>query len=553
MVDAPNEALAGEVGVGEQVLEGVDGAGRHLRLLEVREPFRGRPRAQQLLGHGVELGDVLGAGGDGRVARVGAQLGPPGEREERLPVPVGVGQHAEVAVAAPERAPVRGEHPHVAERAVVGARGALPEVLDHDVRDHGLEHRDLDRLALPGALAMEQGREDRVGDEEPDRLVGDDGGRVAGRAAADPPHQVGDPAHALDEVVVGGPPGVGAAGPEAGGAAVHEVGARAAEVLVGEAEARDRPRPHAVHEGVGPGGEPEERAAGARALEVERHASLAAPEGEVDGGHAGAPGRPDLAQHVALGRLDLDDVRPHVAEDPGRIRPEHDGGEVEDPVSGEGSFRRAELRPRSGLTDAGHPALTPAVPPRRAAREPSPQAVGPFDSTALFRFPEPPVLRTGYPPLCSRPAIEPVVYRLKIGAATAMAGICLDAGPSRSCPGTEPREICGAPTAAARGRRRSPTAQDADGEASPVVSFIADSEVGEEPEQRVAAGAGARTCRAGGQSRTRARRRSGAWAGRRPRAPPRRAFPARQGVPGENPHRAHASGRLRAAMAAAVE
>lgn len=111
-----------------------------------------------------------------------------------------------------------------------------------------------------------------------------------------------------------------------------------------------------MHEGVGPGGEPQQRVARTGALEVEDHAPLAAPEGQVDGRHAGASGRPDLAQHVPFGRLDLDDVRPHVAENPGRVRPEHHGGEVEDPVSGEGSVHGAGRLSRSGALGATHPA-----------------------------------------------------------------------------------------------------------------------------------------------------------------------------------------------------
>ena len=187
-----------------------------------------------------------------------------------------------------------------------------------------------------------------LADEEPDGLVGDDGRRVAGRTAGDPSHQVGDPAHPLDEVVVGGAPRVGTAGPEPAGAAVHDVRAETPQLVVGKPEARDGPRPHAVHEGVGAGNEPHQRVSRPRALEVEDDAALAAPEGEVDGRHAGALPRSDLAQHVALGRLDLDDVRPHVAQDPSRIGAEHDGGEIDDPVSGEWSVHDVRVLAHSG-------------------------------------------------------------------------------------------------------------------------------------------------------------------------------------------------------------
>ena len=76
------------------------------------------------------------------------------------------------------------------------------------------------------------------------------------------------------------------------------------------------------------------------------------PEGEVNGRHAGALARADFAQHVPLGRLDLDDVRPQVAQNPGGIGTEDDRREVDDSVSGEWSVHVARLLPRSRLVGA---------------------------------------------------------------------------------------------------------------------------------------------------------------------------------------------------------
>src|SRR5690606_23799346 len=129
-----------------------------------------------------------------------------------------------------------------------------------------------------------QGAEDADRRHQPGRLVGDDGGDVA-RCAVRPRIEVGQPGGGLDQVVVGGPAGPGAAGAEAHGGAVDDAGRGRGDVGVPQPEALDRGRPDVVHEHVAVGGEAEQRLALLGPLEVAHHATLAPDDVEVHDAH----------------------------------------------------------------------------------------------------------------------------------------------------------------------------------------------------------------------------------------------------------------------------
>ena len=86
-----------------------------------------------------------------------------------------------------------------------------------------------------------------------------------------------------------------------------------------------------VDEDVGRVHQPPERLAGLLMLEVEADAALVAVADQEEGRHAGIAPRPGLARGVARGRLDLDDIGAHVAQQHGAVGAEQHGGEVEDP------------------------------------------------------------------------------------------------------------------------------------------------------------------------------------------------------------------------------
>jgi hypothetical protein len=65
-------------------------------------------------------------------------------------------------------------------------------------------------------------------------------------------------------------------------------------------------------------------------LEIKRDAALVAIDVEKHRPHAGMPARTDLADDVAFERLDFDDVRTHVAELQGRVRPHQHSRHIQD-------------------------------------------------------------------------------------------------------------------------------------------------------------------------------------------------------------------------------
>ena len=85
-------------------------------------------------------------------------------------------------------------------------------MIAEQIFDEHLEHRNFDRLAFAGALAMKKRRRDRVGEIEPDGAVGDRERHVARLAAPGIARDRGDAGQPLDQIVIGGLAGIAAAG-----------------------------------------------------------------------------------------------------------------------------------------------------------------------------------------------------------------------------------------------------------------------------------------------------------------------------------------------------
>ena len=147
---------------------------------------------------------------DGRLEKRGSseQLGAAGDAAERAPVLVEVRQDRDVAVLRGQRAALAREQAHVARGPLRRLERAAPQVLGHHERDHRLEHRDLDLLALAGALAVEERRVHRGHHRERRRLVRQDR-RHEARLAAAVGREHREPRGRLDRVVVGRPVAVG--------------------------------------------------------------------------------------------------------------------------------------------------------------------------------------------------------------------------------------------------------------------------------------------------------------------------------------------------------
>ena len=145
-----------------------------------------------------------------------------------------------------------------------------------------------------------------------------------------------DAGEALDDGVVGGTVAVAPGAAEAHEVADDEPRIAAAQAFRVEPEPAERRRPHIGDEHVGGGEQAVQRFAAFLALEVERQRPLVAVEvRELAGELAGVRLAAERAQEVAARRLDLDDVGAVVGEKERRGRPHHDGGEIDDPYSGE--------------------------------------------------------------------------------------------------------------------------------------------------------------------------------------------------------------------------
>ena len=263
--------------------------------------------------------------------RVVDQLGAVERGKDPPPLVVVDGQHADVAVLRRVGLAVLRQQADVADaRGQRRVECAAPEMLEVIEREDRLEHRHVHFLAEPGLLALVQRHADRRGEHVAAQLVDDDR-RVETRAVAvDLRHQRRDAALALDHVVVGGVVAVGPVLAIARAEPVDEARIALRQRFVVDAEALCRRGPHAVHEHVGRLDEAQQRVASRPGLQVERDAALVAVHVEVHGRHARVAPRTGLPVRVARGRLDLDHVGAHVAEDLRGDGAEHVDGDVDD-------------------------------------------------------------------------------------------------------------------------------------------------------------------------------------------------------------------------------
>ena len=233
---------------------------------------------------------------------------------------------------------MRRQHALIAHRPLGRLEHGAGQMLDQHEGGQALEHRYLDRLAAPGADLVHDGGQQRDGDMQPRRLVGQDRGHIGGlRGQPLPARQVGCPGHGLDDVVIGRLVGIGAVAAIAPGRAMDDLRIRPFQRLVIQTELGHRLRAHGVHEHIRRCGQPHQHVAGGGLLQVQHDAALVAVGVQIHCAHAGMAGRGGGAHHVALWRFDLDHVRPHVAQHLRGIGAEHDRGEIENAEAGEGA------------------------------------------------------------------------------------------------------------------------------------------------------------------------------------------------------------------------
>ena len=274
----------------------------------------------------------------------------------------------DVAILRRIRPAVRRQHARIAEAELRLIDHRAPHVLDQQERQHGLEHRHVDFLALPGALAMEQRHADHRRQHLPGQLVHDHTRDIARRAVG-PGVQRGHAAHALDQIVERGMFLLAAALAEAGGARIDQTRVARRQGGIAEAEPFRGAETHVVHEHIGAIDQAQQRIARRGALQVQHHAALVAVEHGEIAAHALVAVRPDPAAVVAVRRFDLDHIGAHVAEHLRGEWPEHDGREIDHPNAGERTALHCQPRsPVSGRRRQAGEAVRPILAAGRPAR-----------------------------------------------------------------------------------------------------------------------------------------------------------------------------------------
>jgi hypothetical protein len=230
------------------------------------------------------------------------------------------------------------------------AAGLQPRLDDlrRQERRAGLHQTDLEVPAAAAGQARVQRdrqrleriqRRQRIDDQEADAA------RVAGRVAVQR-HHAGE---GLQNRVGAGPCGVGAGRAEAVDRQVDEVRNRGRQCRVAEAELVGHAGAEALDEHVAAVRQaPRERAPGFGA-HVDRDAALAAVDGEIERG-VFAVARAHAADPVALGGLDLGDLRAVLAEQHAAVRPGVALARVEHAQCGEGQRHHCPFR-NSGRAD----------------------------------------------------------------------------------------------------------------------------------------------------------------------------------------------------------
>lgn len=118
---------------------------------------------------------------------------------------------------------------------------------------------------------------------------------------------------------------------------VHQRGVERGDIRIGQPQARHGLGAGIADEYVGRAGQAPERVASAFQIEVQHDAALAAVGVQEHGAHAAMPGRAQVADAVALGRLDLDHLGAHVPQDLGGHRARQRRRHVQHPYAAQRS------------------------------------------------------------------------------------------------------------------------------------------------------------------------------------------------------------------------
>ena len=206
--------------------------------------------------------------------------------------------------------------------------------------EHRVHQRDVDVLAAAALLALVEGELDRAEGVGGAHHVGDEDAVVRRPVAAALVLVVGElvAGRGMDHRRVGRRRGHRPGLAEAGDRGVDQPRVVARQGRVVEAEPLHHARAEVLDHDVGLRRQLGGEALAVLGLQVEDDALLAAVHRRVVGADAAALRRP-LADHVAVGRLDLHHLGAGVGEHAGAHRPRHDDREVDDLEAGQGRRR----------------------------------------------------------------------------------------------------------------------------------------------------------------------------------------------------------------------
>ena len=292
----PRERMAPEL------VDRVYGAGRDVVRAQHLQPGVAWPRLEAGLEDRQQHLAIVEAQHPGREARIVRQRLEPQRLAELDP---------ERLVAAREEEPLAVARLVEPVRRVVAEDRLLARVVDEVSRlqgGHRVQQRRLDLLADAGALADEQRREHRLRGERRGVIVDQRDADVLRRAAEALERH--DPGHALQHRIEPRAVDERAGGAEGRGGAVDEARIQRAQRRFADTEPVRHARAHVLHDDVAVAREPLDDGAPLGRLEVEGDGPLAAVPGEE---------ARQLAERVALERLDLHDVGAEIGEHRRRV------------------------------------------------------------------------------------------------------------------------------------------------------------------------------------------------------------------------------------------
>src|SRR5882757_1030776 len=324
-----DDAAGDDLFVADDLASTQDRRAGNIRRIQPLEPF-GRAVLHDILRHLMDArGRIHRTRGGCREAGVLGKFGIAGRPAEALPFGIRDSARGDVAVAGLE---------HKIRPVIRISRrrfGADDRVLHHalwpEVRNHDVEHRDLDVVAPSGLLAGIEGGRYRLCGINRRGLVADDSadhlGPVGDRLRLD----VGKSGQRLDDGIVDALLDVRSGVANAADRHIDQAGVTFSQFLGSETKPLHRARTKILHQHVGLCDESGHHLAAGLALDVDRQRSFAAIRRDEHGGEfSGLVDRGAAAAGaVARYRLDLDDVGALIRQEHGREWTGYDGSQID--------------------------------------------------------------------------------------------------------------------------------------------------------------------------------------------------------------------------------